>query len=282
MRCVPLPSQVILTSPDFDGGNNPPNEDIHNTEPEFIVVGSELSSVEYVLVMDTSMSMFTDPSITNPGSRINSMVDAAKRWVKFDLPDDVNLGVVTFADEEKIIPFVNMTQINDENRDVLVDKLSEVVNMVGGQTCIGCGLMMAADYIGMLNRRKGGNVLLITDGQQKCKYPSIPEICISMAEMTEVFLQRNIRVVTIAIGPDADTEIEDLAQKTGGKSFYVEVVFSPALPLTSQSICFHYLFNLGLWQLWRHQRCLRRIHHLPARRHYRQYRCRCVPERLGL
>ena len=118
---------MILTSPDFDGGNNPPNEDIHDTEPEFIVVGSELSSVEYVLVMDTSMSMFTEPDVTNPGSRINSMVDAAKRWVKFDLPNDVNLGVVTFADEEKIIPFVNMTQINDGSRDALVDKLGEVV-----------------------------------------------------------------------------------------------------------------------------------------------------------
>ena len=217
------PEQVILTSPDFEGGNNPPNDDIHNTEPEFIVVGSELSSVEYVLVMDTSMSMFTEPDITNPGSRINSTVDAAKRWVKFDLPDDVNLGIVTFADEEKIIPFVNMTKINDGNRDILVDKLDEVLEMVDGQTCIGCGLQMAADYVGMLNGRKGGNVLLITDGQQKCKYPNIPEVCVSVSEMTEVFMERNIRVVTIAIGPDADPEIEDLAQKTGGKSYYVEV-----------------------------------------------------------
>ena len=40
--------------------------------------------------------------------------------------------------------------------------------------------------------------------------------------MTDVLVQRNIRVVTIAMGPDADPEIEDLAQKTGGKSYYVE------------------------------------------------------------
>ena len=215
--------EVILASQDFAGDNNPPSDDIQNTEPEFIVVASELSSVEYVLVMDTSMSMFTEPDITNPGSRINSTVDAAKRWVKFDLPDDVNLGIVTFADEEKIIPFVNMTKINDGNKDILVDKLDEVLEMVAGQTCIGCGLQMAADYVGMLDERKGGNVLLITDGQQKCKYPNIPELCISVAEMTEVFMERSIRVVTIAIGPDAEPEIEDLAQKTGGKSYYVEV-----------------------------------------------------------
>ena len=222
-RYIYCPEQVILTSPDFAGDNNPPNDDIHNTEPEFIVVGSELSSVEYVLVMDTSMSMFTEPDVTNPGSRINSMVDAAKRWVKFDLPDDVNLGVVTFADEEKIIPFVNMTQINDGSRDALVDKLGEVVDMAAGQTCIGCGLMMASDYVGMLNKKKGGNILLITDGQQKCKYPGVPDLCISVSQMTEVFMERSIRVVTIAMGPDADPEIEDLAQKTGGKSYYVEV-----------------------------------------------------------
>ena len=112
--------------------------------------------------------------------------------------------------------------------------------------CIGCGLQMAADYVGMLNGRKGGNVLLITDGQQKCKYPNIPELCISVSEMTEVFMERNIRVVTIAMGPDADPEIEDLAQKTGGKSYYVEVPIFLCLRFLMDSCS--KIFLAGFWQ----------------------------------
>lgn len=44
--------EVILTSPDFAGGNNPTNNNIYDTEPEFVVVGSQMSAVNYVLVMD--------------------------------------------------------------------------------------------------------------------------------------------------------------------------------------------------------------------------------------
>ena len=212
--------EVILESPDFANENNPP-ANIDNTTPEFILVGSQISSVNYVLVMDISLSMQTEP---NPltSYRIHAMVDAAKRWVAFDVPDKVNLGMVIFSDEEYVRPFVNMTEINDGNRDTLVAKLDEIPGLVNGQTCIGCGLKMASDYVGMLNKRNGGNILLITDGVQNCK-TNDPTFCISVSSMTDVFVDRNIRVVTIAMGPNADPEIEDLAERTGGKSYYVEV-----------------------------------------------------------
>ena len=44
--------EVILTSPDFAEGNNPTNNNLYDTEPEFVVVGSQMSDVNYVLVMD--------------------------------------------------------------------------------------------------------------------------------------------------------------------------------------------------------------------------------------
>eukprot|EP00091_Calanus_sinicus_P019422 TRINITY_DN4889_c0_g1_i2.p2 TRINITY_DN4889_c0_g1~~TRINITY_DN4889_c0_g1_i2.p2 ORF type:complete len:243 (+),score=56.53 TRINITY_DN4889_c0_g1_i2:747-1475(+) len=40
--------------------------------------------------------------------------------------------------------------------------------------------------------------------------------------MTNQLVDRSLRVITIALGPDADPEIEDLASKTGGKSFFVQ------------------------------------------------------------
>ena len=218
--------EVITEHNDFANNNNPADDSIDNTEPEFIVVGSQLSSVDYVLVMDTSLSMQNEPDqmegMTGNGYRINAMVDAAKRWIKYELPDDVQVGMVTFSDEEHVLPYQAMTVLSDSSRDALLEKLEEVRDIATGKTCIGCGLQMATDYKDLLNGETGGNILLITDGQQQCLYPTDPSFCVSVAAMTDVLVERNIRVVTIAMGPDADPEIEDLAQKTGGKSYYVE------------------------------------------------------------
>jgi len=211
--------EVILESPDFANDNNPPAK-IDNTTPKFTLVGSKISSVNYVLVMDVSSSMLNKPEILK-NLRMNAMVDAAKRWIKYDIPDSVKLGMVLFAEETHIIPFQEMTEITDASRDELVAKVGQVYNMTGTRTCIGCGLAMAANHAGFLNGGKGGNILLITDGVQLC-YDSDPSICTAVSEMADVLVERNVRVVTIAMGPDADPEIEELAEKTGGKSYYVE------------------------------------------------------------
>ena len=210
--------EIILTSPDFADNNNPADDSIQNTEPEFITIGSQLSSVEYVLVMDTSASMVTDPDPFNPAKRLEAMIDAAKRWVKYDIQDGVKLGVATFSDYDYVRIMQAMTEINDFNRDIIIDSLGEIT--ATGQTCIGCGLKLAANSPDLLNEKSGGNILLITDGKQNCAGGAD---CVKVSEMTDLFVERNIRVVTIAMGPDADPEIEDLAERTGGKSYYVEV-----------------------------------------------------------
>ena len=51
-----------MESPDFANENNPP-ANIDNTTPEFILVGSQISSVNYVLVMDVSSSMLNKPEL---------------------------------------------------------------------------------------------------------------------------------------------------------------------------------------------------------------------------
>jgi len=213
--------EVILESPDFANNTNLPIAG-PAPPPKFTLVGSKLSSVNFVLVMDVSLSMQigdpNDPVNTN-GFRINAMVDAAKRWVKFDVPEGVKLGMVTFSDEENLRPFQDLIEINDASRDTLVDKLNGVFDLVEGKTCIGCALEMAAKYPTLLNNTLGGNILLITDGHQQCKDEST---CTKVSEMIDLYVERNHRVVTIAMGPDADPEIEELAEKTGGKSYYVE------------------------------------------------------------
>ena len=169
--------------------------------------------------MDTSMSMITDPRPPNqPANRLANMIDAAKRWVKYDIEDGVKLGVATFSDYDFVRTMQAMVEINDANRDVIIDSLGEIT--ATGQTCIGCGLKLAANNGDLLAGKSGGNILLITDGKQNCAGGAD---CVEVSEMTDLFVERNIRVVTIAMGPDADPEIEDLAERTGGKSYYVEV-----------------------------------------------------------
>ena len=131
--------EVILTSPDFAEGNNPTNNNIYDTEPEFVVVGSQMSAVKYVLVMDVrqviilrflstfkmfhfSASMLPNPLEPEKGDRARAMIEAGKKWVKFEIPDSVQLGMVIFSDETNARPYQNMTEISEANRSLLITK----------------------------------------------------------------------------------------------------------------------------------------------------------------
>ena len=48
------------------------------------------------------------------------MIEAGKRWVKYEIPDSVKLGMAIFSDDAP--PYQNMTEINDANRDLLINK----------------------------------------------------------------------------------------------------------------------------------------------------------------
>ena len=75
--------------------------------------------------------------------------------------------------------------------------------------------------LAMLRGLSGNTIILITDGRQECLYPSRPE-CLTITSVKGDLIARKIRVITIALGDEADPEIEDLALSTGGKSYYVE------------------------------------------------------------
>jgi Mg-chelatase subunit ChlD len=204
---------VIAASPDFAGGVNPPNDAISNTDPTFVLVGGGQNSlVSYVLVMDISLSM-------QEKNRFVPMTDAAKRWVQFDLQDGVQLGMVAFSDEDYIIPLLNLTVVSGDSRTKMIEAINKL-NPIG-KTCIGCALTMAKDYAGLLKGQNGNTIILITDGKQLCLHPS-QQSCVKIADVKDDLVARKIRVITIALGDEADPEIEDLALATGGKSYYVE------------------------------------------------------------
>ena len=164
----------------------------------------ESSSFKYVLVADVSLSMVEK-------ERFIPMKNAAKRWISYDLSDDVSLGLVLFNELTEI--GFNMTKVKD-GRQMMINTIDKVNS--SGQTCISCGLLTAASSEELLNNQ-AGVIVLLTDGKQNAN-GGVP----SIDDAADVLVKNKVRVITIALGDEADSAIEDLAEKTGGKSFYVE------------------------------------------------------------
>ena len=205
--------EVIAVSPDFADNLNLPNTTITNTDPTFVLVGGGQNSlVSYVLIMDISLSM-------KEKHRFVPMTDAAKRWVQYEVQEGVQLGMVAFGDETYVMPLLNLTEVTEASRAAMIAAIDSL--KPDGKTCIGCALTMAKDYSGLLKNMTGNTIVLITDGKQECLRPSSKD-CIKIVDVKEDLIARKIRVITIALGDEADPEIEDLAVETGGKSYYVE------------------------------------------------------------
>lgn len=189
---------VITRHPDFAMNNNPPS-DVLFLEPTFQIVRSTGS--RFVLVADTSGSM-------NDYNRIVRLYESSRRWIKYDISDGSQLGMVQFATKAKIIS--SMVEIKgDASREALIARLP--VNAVGG-TCIGCGLQKALELL--RPGGPGGVILLLTDGEETDR-PFIYEV------LSEV-VRSGARVVSIAFGRSAEDKIEELADKTNGKSYFID------------------------------------------------------------
>merc|ERR1712226_897879 len=216
---------VISTNDDFLDGANPPNPDIADTKPVFKTVQSQ--NPQYVVVMDISSSMDTGPDPAQQqdliGVRSENLKNAVKRWVTYEVADGTDVALVVFSNVAATFDPVifHMAQVNTESRAKMVEAIDNIKFL--GTTCIGCGLDRALNWKGGLTGN-GGVIILITDGQQKC---NTNEGCLTIANMTQEVLDRRTRVVTIAFGLDADPALEDLATKSGGKSYFIDDYSGP-------------------------------------------------------
>ena len=205
---------VISENSDFASGANQA-ANISDTTPEFIIVKPQ--SARYVVVMDVSTSMLPKPP--SMIDRAGNLQDAAKRWLKYEVLDGTEVALVQFSD---VVPTANpfiyeINKVDDTTREEMVTAIDNMKFL--GQTCIGCGLDWALNWPGGLNGTVGGVIILITDGKQKC---STMDGCLSIGDMTDELIERQVRVVTIALGLEADPELEQLALRTGGKSYYID------------------------------------------------------------
>jgi len=214
---------VIKENEDFVDDVNPPNNDISSTKPSFRVVQSK--DPKYVVLMDVSSSMQTGPGgIELNGVRSEKLRSAVKRWVTYEVADGTEVALVVFSNVEITYnPIIfPMAAVNNETRAEMIDAVDNM-NFLG-MTCIGCGIDRALNWDGALKGVNGGVIILITDGEQKCEKPAG---CLTIEDMTPDVLERQTRVVTIAFGLDADPALEDLAVKSGGKSYFIDDYSGP-------------------------------------------------------
>ena len=73
-------------------------------------------------MFSVSASMLPNPQEPEKGDRGKAMIEAGKRWVKYEIPDSVKLGMAIFSDETNARPYQNMTEINDASRSLLNTK----------------------------------------------------------------------------------------------------------------------------------------------------------------
>ena len=200
---------VIEDSDDFKDGANPPDNTITNPEPQFVIVGGEEQEMSYVLVMDVSISMTTGID------RLSAMKDAAKRWVMFDVRDGIKLGALPFSSYPVPKDGFNMTVVDDQSREEIIEKINNLKVISG--TCITDALFQAAKSPGLLNDQEGNSIILLTDGVQSKGHCGT-----NYEEAKTMLISNKIRLITIAMGDDADPEIESLAVATGGKTYFID------------------------------------------------------------
>ena len=134
------------------------------------------------------------------------------------MSDGTRVGLLTFSDEEPAASPViyDMEAVDGYTREEMIQAVDNI--KFGGKTCIGCGLDWALNLKGALKGSYGGVILLITDGLQQCSTSH----CLTISDMIPEVLSRQVRVVTVALGLEADPDLEKLALASGGKSFYVD------------------------------------------------------------
>lgn len=190
---------VILQHRDFEGFV--PNGSNQST-PEFTLM-MPLKSASYVMVLDVSGSMTTS-------NRIERMKESALRWVNYDVKNDVPLGIVKFSSQPEILK--ELERVTDQNRQDYIDILRGL--SAGGGTCLGAALTAGLNTLENGGVDHGGVIIFLTDGEQSCDGPDIPDVVQSLVD-------QGVRVIAIAFGSQADPRILELADKTQGKAFFI-------------------------------------------------------------
>ena len=129
------------------------------------------------------------------------------------------LGISVYKSEDHCDVVMEMTRVTEDSREQFFQKLDALSVSSSEASCIGCGLSMAATSPQLLSQRYGAHIVLTSAGPNKCQDDQSP-LCTSLSDAIKLLEDRSIRVDTIALGAEADTGLEEVAERTGGQSYF--------------------------------------------------------------
>ena len=197
--------EVVRENIDFVDMEEPLDAEIP-PETDFEVIQQE--DGKFVLVLDRSTSMDY-----RGRTRFEYLKQSTMRWIKHDIDDGSKLGIVSFC--EDAVANQDMTLVTDSNRDEMMNIVDELYT--DPQTCLGMAVKKGIEV--MSQAGEGGVMIFFTDGKQECD--SEDDSTITDPDVIQAVIDSKIRIITIAIGPEADPNIENLAAISDGKTYFI-------------------------------------------------------------
>lgn len=194
---------VIMSHSDF-AAIRVDNEPQKHITPEIKIVREP--TTKYILVIETSVSMATNDHWT----WINK---AAHKFIRYDLPVNSNLAIVTFNDKAKIEhPMVQVT--SDAVRARLADTIPGKYHLsMGDHTCTSCAIRKTLDQL-LQQNVAGAHIILVSSGNKNSETPQDRE------KIEKFVIEDHVKISTITTPSLRQLHFYDrLSQKSGGTSF---------------------------------------------------------------
>lgn len=163
-----------------------------------------------VVVMDYSSSMLEKDADDAGTSRIAAAKTATKHLIN-NAPENSQLGLVVYGSEE----VGSCTDITTIQKPGTVDKaaLSAQIDELEavGETPIGASLVHAAKDLESFSGEK--SIILVSDGEQNCE---TPPACEAAKDLAAQGIDLTIHTIGFRVGSGARSELECIADATGG------------------------------------------------------------------
>ncbi|KAL3221386.1 hypothetical protein MRX96_005117 [Rhipicephalus microplus] len=154
-----------------------------------------------VLVLDVSASM-------DDFQRMTVLKRAATQYTQDIENGSKRLAIITFSSNATVRH--PLTTVNDGTRQGFLDSINELEPDTS--TCIGCGLLRALEILTTEDETPEGSIIvLISDGIEN-RDPRLKDVLLQLTAA-------KVEVSTMALGTEADDQLEMLATVTRGKAF---------------------------------------------------------------
>ena len=160
---------------------------------------------KFVLAIDTSATM---------NDHWRWIVKAAHKFIRYDMPVNSNLAILTFNDRAKIEhPLIEVT--SDDIRGRLADLIPVKYHLsTGERSCIGCVVESVFKDV-LKNNMAGAHIILVTHGNREVN-------TVEMSQMKNLVLSNNAKLSSIIVPSDHVGPLSNIAELSHGLNFQLQ------------------------------------------------------------